>query len=178
MCVNRPRAWKMLHLTIKLVWNQDELKLNNTSRGVRLAFHEQGPFRELEFYQCVTKCCTGYNHTPKFFLSLFWSLPTNLTQQFVLLRQVFKLQCFPHTKATCRSKLIHSPHRLLTRTWSSYRLSSFPLKIAHLWRASNLPSKNCAILSDSLLGSRIAQSCQPTLLVGSVQIFLATSYSA
>ena len=36
-------------------------------------------------------CCSDYNHPPIFFLSLFWSLPTNLSQHFVLLHQVLKL---------------------------------------------------------------------------------------
>ena len=44
-------------------------------------------------------CCSSYNHPPKFFLSLFWSLLTNLRKHFVLLLQVLKLQCFPCTKA-------------------------------------------------------------------------------
>ena len=152
--------------------------MKNIFRGVRLDFREQGPFKQLEFYQCVTKCCRSYSHPQQFCLSLFWSLPTNLTQHFVFLRQVLKLQCFPRTKEACRSQLIHSPHRLLTLTWSSYRLRSFPLKILHLWRATNLPSRNCEILSDILLGSRIAQSCQPTLPVGFAQIFPAAGYSA
>ena len=68
-------------------------------------------------------------------------------------------KCFPRTKATCQSQLIHSPHRLLTQTWSNYRLSSFTLKIVHFWRATNLPYRNCTILSNSLLSSRIVQSC-------------------
>ena len=73
---------------------------------------------------------------------------------------------FPRTKAACQSQLIHSPHRLFTQTWSSCRLSSFPFKIVHFWRATSLASKNCAILSGSLLGSRITQSCLPTLPAG------------
>ena len=73
------------------VETKKNIELNNTSGGIRLAFHEQGPLKEMEFYQCVTKCCCGYNHPPKFCLSLFWSLPTNLSQHFVLLRQVLKL---------------------------------------------------------------------------------------
>lgn len=81
-------------------------ELNNTSRGFRLAFHEQGPFIELEFYQCVAKCCSSYIHPPKFFLSLFWSLPTNPTQHFV---KYSSFKCFPRTKEAFRSQLIHSP---------------------------------------------------------------------
>ena len=50
-------------------------ELNNTSEGVRLDFHEQGPFRELEFYQCVAKCCSSYNQPPKFFLSFVLEPP-------------------------------------------------------------------------------------------------------
>ena len=113
--------------------------------------------------------CSGYNHPPKFCLSLFWSLPTNLTQHFVLLRQVLKLQCFPRTKTAHQSQSIHSPHRLFTGTWSNCSLSNFPFKIAHFWRVASLPSRNCAIIFGSSLDSRIAQSYQLTLPTGFAQ---------
>ena len=58
-------------LQSRVVETKTNWELNNTFRGVRIAFHEQGPFRELEFYQFVTKCCSSYNHPPKFFLSFF-----------------------------------------------------------------------------------------------------------
>ena len=44
--------------------------------GIYSLFMKQDPYRELEFYQCVTNCCSGYNHPPKFWLTYkFQSLP-------------------------------------------------------------------------------------------------------
>lgn len=104
------------------------------------------------------------------------SLPT-LHGTLSLFIKYSRLKCFPHTEGACRLQLSHSPHRLLTQTWSNYRLSRFPLKILHLWRETSLPSKNYTILSNSLLGSRFAQSYQPTILARFEQIFLATGCS-
>jgi len=52
-------------------------------------------------------------------------------------------------------------------------LRSFPKKIVHFWSETNLPSRNFTILSGSLLGSKIVQFCQSTLLVGIEQFSLA-----
>jgi len=72
-------AWNVCQSTKILVdatsYNQASVEtktnweLNNTSRVVRIDLHEQGAFKELEFYQCVAKCCSGYKHPPKFFFS-------------------------------------------------------------------------------------------------------------
>jgi len=105
------------------------------------------------------------------------SLPTLHNTLYCFIKYA-SFKCFPRTKAARRSQLIHSPHRLLTRTWSSCMLSNFPLKFVHLWREASLPSRNCAILSDSLLGSRIMQSCQPTIPIGFAQIFWVVGCSA
>lgn len=67
-------CWLAKHLADATSYNQASVEtkmnreLNNTSGGVRLVFHEHGLFRELEFYQCVAKCCNKYNHPPKFCL--------------------------------------------------------------------------------------------------------------
>jgi len=76
MCVDQLRAWKVLHLLIKLVWKPRWPKnLTILPKELDFLFMKQGPFRELKFYQYVTKCCSGYNHPPKFFLSFILEPP-------------------------------------------------------------------------------------------------------
>ena len=80
--------------------------------------------------------------------------------------------------------LLHPPHMLFLWTWSSCRLSrslkklhnfggevTFPQEITQFWRGISLPSRNCAILSGSLLGSKIAQICL-SLFTGKIAQFL------
>lgn len=44
--------------------------------GLDLLSTKQGLYRELKFYQCVTKCCSTYKHPPKFWVTCkFHSLP-------------------------------------------------------------------------------------------------------
>jgi hypothetical protein len=93
-----------------------------------------------------------------FSLASFWSLPTNLSQHHVLLRQVHKLQCFSCRKAACRIKLDAFPSQVVHPDLVQLQAEQLPQEIAQFWRGTSLPSRNCAILSGSLLGSRIAQS--------------------
>ena len=46
-----------------------------------------------------------------------------------------------------------------------------PQDIVQFWRGTNLPSRNCSILSSNLLGSRIAQICL-SLFIGKIAQFL------
>jgi len=98
-----------------------------------------------------------------FSLTFFWSLPSNLHTSFPFFVNFTSFSVFLAQRHPIDHRLIHSPHRLFTWTWSSYRLSSFPMKIAHFWRVTNLPSRNCTILFGILLGSNIAQFFQSTL---------------
>lgn len=82
-------AWNMCQPTKGLVdatsYNQVSVEtktnkeLDNTSGGVRLAFHKQGPFREMEFYKCVANCCSGYKNPLKFFLRFILEPPYQLS---------------------------------------------------------------------------------------------------
>jgi len=51
--------------------NQDEKKLKNTSRGVRLDFHEKGPFKKLEFYRCAPSVVAATTTLQNFALASF-----------------------------------------------------------------------------------------------------------
>ena len=127
-------AWNVCRPTKGLVdatfYNQAVMEtkmnkeINNTSEGVRLYFHEQGPFRELEFYHSIAKCCSGYNHPPKFFLSFVLESPylTILNK----MSCTVKYMSFIGFSAVCQpmcDSLLHSPHWLLPKTWSSCWLS-------------------------------------------------------
>jgi len=48
---------------------------NNTSGGVRFAYMRQGPYRELEFYQCVTKIVVTTTILQNFAFPSFLSIP-------------------------------------------------------------------------------------------------------
>lgn len=87
-------AWNVCQSTKSLAdttsYNQESVEsrmnweLNDTSGGVRRSSHEQGPFRELEFYQCVTKCCSPYKQAQNFFLNFVLEPP----------HQPFIIACF------------------------------------------------------------------------------------
>ena len=88
-----------------------------------------------------------------FALALFWSLPSNLHNSLPCFIKLTSFNVFLAQTHPVGHSLIHSPNWLFTRTWSNCRLSRFPLKIAHFWRETNLPSRNlhnslqdCAIL--------------------------------
>jgi len=70
MCAHRSWEWEEPLISIKLVWKPQWSK-NQTilTEGLDWIFKKKGPFRELEFYQCVAKNCSGYNHPPKFCLA-------------------------------------------------------------------------------------------------------------
>ena len=97
-------------------------ELNNTSRGVRLDFHEQGPFRALEFYQCVTKCCSDYNHAPKFCLSFILEPPYQPSLAACLALSSTLDSFFSMDYHPVNVSLLHSLHRLPFRTWAIYLL--------------------------------------------------------
>jgi len=104
-----------------------------------------------------------------FALASFWSFPSKLHSSSPCFIKFTSFSVFLAQRKLVDHNLIHSPHRLFTWTWSSCKLSSFPKKIVLFLRETNLISKNCAILFGSMLGFRIAQSFQSTLLAGIVK---------
>ena len=136
-------------------------------------FHCEGFMARTEYYRCVVAATTS-----KKICYPVLEPPYQPSQQLSLRVKSSSFSVFLAQRQPVDHSLIFSLHRLLTGTWSSCRLSNFPLTIAHFWRETSLPSKKCTILSNILLGFRIAQSFQPTLPTGFVKIFPTAGCSA
>ena len=149
-----------MHLTIKRVWKPRRTENWTILLEVLdLIFTKKVHSESWSSTNVSPSVVAAKTTLQNFSLASFWSLPTNLSQQHVLSCQVHKIQWFSCRMITYLSKLVAFPSQDVSLDLVQLQAKSLPQEIAQFWRATSFPSRNCIILSGSLLGSRIAQFC-------------------
>lgn len=112
----------------------------------------QGPYRELDFYQCVSNVIAATTTLQNFSFTSFWSLPTKISTTCLALTQVIVLSfefIFHFTTCVCLLALF-SDHKL-TASLGCKPFLALPQWCMQSFRETILTPRKCAVQPNSEL---------------------------
>ena len=95
---------------------------------------------------------------PIFYLTSFWILPSNLHNSLPCFLKFISFSAFLAQRKPVNRSLMQSPHTLITRTWSSYKLSISPNKLCNFGGQPPIPLEILLSCLASYLDPRLHNS--------------------